>query len=823
MTTTFAAAALELRADQLRASEADMALPGCTDEISPLERVAGQERAQDALAFGLKLPHRGFNIAVSGPTASGRSTAALLLVQEAAAQQPAPSDWVYLFNFADPYRPSAVSLPPGAGDNLQRDLARLVDACRDQIPTAFEGDSYQERRQEALKPIQAERERLLEHLQQQAEELSFIINVTPQGFIAMPRGRDGKPLPAEIFQQLPEDVRADIDRRGGLVQEQVQITVKDLRRLDQRAHEAVRMLDRDVTRFIIGPILDDLREKYGVHGLAGHCTALEQDILEHLDTFRRFSPGAMEHLPGALLQQVTDERDTLLKRYTVNLFVTHGDQPAAHAPVVDENQPTYYSIFGRLDYQARFGSMTTDFTLIRPGAIHLANGGYLILQAQDLFTDPRTWIKLKRSLKTQQIRVEDIGDMLVPFPTVTLIPEPIPLNVKVVLVGTPYLFALLDAVDPDFADLFKIRAEFEPDTPNSPLTQQSYAAFVCRTVGTCGLKHFNQDALREILHYGNRLAGRQDRLSTQYGAIADLCQEASQIATAAGGDRVGAGHVRAAIDGKDRRSGLVPDRLRHMIAEGTLHVETSGAVVGQVNGLAVYQMGARAFGTPARITCRVGLGQRGVVDIEREVERSGAIHSKGVLVLSGYLAGTFGRRRPLAFNASLTFEQSYSEVDGDSASSAELYAILTALAEVPIRQDIAVTGSVDQFGRVQPVGGVTEKIEGFFDVCREVGLTGSQGVIIPRTNVVNLTLRPDVADAVRDGRFHVWAIARVEEGLELLTGLSAGLPDADGNYPDGAIFQRVCTALDEMAKLAGPPTRGRDGSAAGSSLPDGHA
>ena len=481
--------------------------------------------------------------------------------------------------------------------------------------------------------------------------------------------------------------------------------------------------------------------------------------------------------------------------------------------MVDERQPTYYNLFGRLDYQPRFGSMTTNFTMIRAGAVHMANGGYLILQVQDLLNDPRSWMKLKRSMKNRQVRVEDSGDMPSMQPMVHLVPEPIPLDVKVVLVGPPMTFSLLEAIDADFSDLFKIRAEFQPDTPLGPVTIHSYASFVRLGCDEAGLRPFQRGALEEVLRYGSRLAGRQDRLSNRYGLIRDLCEEANQHAADADSPEVEGEHVRAALQAMVRRSDLVPDRLRRMIAEGTLHIETTGSVVGQVNGLAVYQVGSRAFGTPTRITCRTGAGSLGVVAIEREVERSGAIHTKGVLVLSGYLMGTFGRSHPLSFSASVTFEQSYEEVDGDSASSAELYAILTSLARVPMRQDIAVTGSVDQFGNVQPVGGVTEKVEGFFDVCQAIGLSGSQGVVIPKANEVNLTLRDEVAQAVAAGQFHVWSVSRVEEGLELLTGISAGERSEpgdsgdsgeDGAFAAGTIFGRVEARLNAMREAATP-------------------
>ena len=805
-------AALELRPEDLRAQIPLDELPPSWEAIEPLERLAGQQRALDAIRFGLAVHADGYNIAISGPRSSGKNMAARLLVREVAEKTPPPRDWVYLHNFSDPYRPRAVALPPALGDDLQRDLEQIAEACRTGIPRAFESDSYQERRGQALQPIGEEHERMLDALRTEAGAEGFVINVTPMGFVPVPKGQDGRPISPEAYGAFPEEVRQAIDARRKVVQERITAAIRDLRQMDRRSQEVIEELDREVTRFVVGPILDEVRERFGQYGLRPHFDAVEQDILKHLERYKRATPEEAEKLPPQFLAQADGEREQLLQRYTVNLFITHGDEPAEHAPVVEERQPTYYNLFGRLDYQPRLGSLVTDFTQIRPGALHRANGGYLILQALDLLQDPRSWIKLKRSLKSEELRVEDIAAEYTPLPTANLIPEAIPLNVKVLLVGPPTLFALLDGGDPDFPELFKIRAEFEPDTPSDADSLRSYAGFVRRTCDDCHLRPFDREALAELIRFGARLAGRKDRLSARYGAIGDLCQEASQIATEQGMAGVTPEHVLAAIRGKQHRSGLIPDRMRRMIAEGTLHVQVSGTVVGQVNGLAVYQLGSQAFGTPMRITCRAGIGQRGVVAIEREVERSGAIHSKGVLVLTGYLTGQFGRERPLAFTASLTFEQSYDEVDGDSASSAELYAILTALARTPMRQDIAVTGSVDQFGNIQPVGGVTEKVEGFFDVCREVGFTGTQGVIIPRSNVVNLTLRPDIVQAAEAGRFRVWAIARVEEGLEILTGIPAGHADETGQYPVGTIFRGVTDALDEMQRRA--PAPGGDGRAA---------
>lgn len=792
----------ELRPDRYRAVITREHVPASTREIAPLDHLAGQDRALEAIRFGLDVTADGYNIIVSGPMSSGRNTAVAQMVSVVAPGRPTPGDWFYLYSFADPYRPRAASLPAGLGVPFQRDMARLAEACRTQLPAAFEDDSYQDRSQKVLEPIAAQRDRLLEELQQVAARNGFTVSVTPMGFVAMPVGQDGRPFAPEVLASLPQELRETIQGKGAIVEEAIQATVREFRRLDSEAHVAVDSLDRDVLKFVVGHVLDELRQAYGTYdGIGTHLDAIERDIAENLGQYKGFTHTAIQQLPPQLVAQAIEEREQLLRRYGVNLFVSHPDANAG-APIVREQHPTYFNLFGRVDYEARMGAMTTDFTRIRPGSAHQANGGYLIIQLEELLTDARAWLMLKRALKTHEVRVEGIGDLVMPFPTVNLVPEPMPFHAEVILVGQPQMVALLEALDPDFPQLFKARAEFEPDVPADDENLAAYTAFVRRVTDTCSLPPFDADALAEVIHYGHRLAGRQDRLSSRYGAIADLCEEAAREARAPGQDEVKGRHVLAAIDGRRRRSSMIPDRLRRAITEGTLRVETSGSAVGQVNGLAVYEVGSFAFGTPMRISCQTGLGRRGVIAIEREVERSGAIHSKGVLVLSGYLIGTFGRRQPLAFTASLTFEQSYDEVEGDSASSAELYAILTSLAGLPVRQDIAVTGSVDQFGRIQAVGGVTQKVEGFFDVCAERGLTGTQGVIIPATNVVNLTLRPDIVEAALAGKFHIWPVEHVEEGLELLTGVPAGSPDATGAYPDGSLFARVSATLAEMLRIA---------------------
>jgi predicted ATP-dependent protease len=798
----------ELKAEQLRAGLPLGAFPQSSDEVAALPAVWGQQRAREAIAFGLGLAGDGHNIVVAGSRSSGRTMMVRALVNEAALARSPAADWCYLHNFRDPDRPRAVTLPLGLGYRLQHDLAGLVRACREEIPNAFESDSYEQRRAEALRPIREAREQAVVDLRQAAAGDGFSVTLSAAGLVAQPVTADGTPLSQEALVALSEQERLDLQRRTTAVEAAIASALRRLRALDAEAVVALADLDKDVVRFVVGHILQTLREQYGRHGLNPHFAAIEDDLLHNVERFKAGSStagGRADRQDGAV---ETGLEDTL-KRYSVNLFTTHEAEPASEsAPVVEEPHPTHRNLFGYINYQYRLGSLSTDFTQVKPGSVHMANAGYLILQLEDLLADAQVWVTLKRCLKAREVRVGGVDDAP-PSPAMTLSPAPIPLSVKVVLIGRPRTVALLEAADPEFPELFKIRADFEPDLACDEAGLTAYFGLVRRTVERCRLRPFRRDALAEVIHFGTRLAARQDRLTAQFGLIVDLCQEASHVADLAGAPAVQGTHVAAAIEGKRRRSSLIPERLRELMAEGALRIETTGAVAGQVNGLAVYQTGAQSFGTPLRITCRTGIGRKGIVDIEREVERSGAIHSKGVLVLSGYLVGTFGSAAPLSFTASLTFEQSYDEVEGDSASSAELYAILAALGRVLLRQDVAVTGSVDQFGHVQAVGGVTEKIEGFYDLCSLRGLSGSQGVIIPTTNVLNLVLRPDVIEAVAAGRFHLWAVSSIEEGLEILSGVPAGNLQPDGSYPAGTVFRAVSDAVAAMRRaVAGEPVHG---------------
>lgn len=796
-------------AERLRvaASAMRLTLPvefaGSTEEIEPLQGVAGQLRAQEAIRFGLAITADGYNIAISGSPSSGRSTIARDLVAEAAALRPTPDDWCYLYNFAEPRKPVAVSLPPGGAAELEKGLVNLARICKEELPRAFDSDGYTGKVQATVEPFSKQREETLRVLELSVRELGFLLNQTPMGLVPVPIGANGAPMSQEEFDAQPDQRRREIEQRSGEAAAAIANAFRQVRHFEAEAATAVEAVDAEITRFVIGPVLDDLRQMFPNGTLGESLAAIEADIVANVAVFKRFTEGFGESAPPQVVAEYVGVREQLLNRYRVNVLVRQAHATVG-APAVHEQHPSFANLFGRVEFENRMGALVSDFTQVRAGAVHTANGGFLILNVQDVLAEPRVWPALKRALKTHEIRAGADYESWLPFPVVDLAPQGIPLDIKVVLIGEPQMFALLDVLDDDFSMLFKIRAEFEPDVEADANAAMAYGQFVRRTSDELKLRSFSRSALEEVLRYGSRLAQRNDRLTSRYGVIADLCVEANHVADVAMAELVDGSHVLAALAGKQSRSELVASRLRRLIAEGILHVETTGAVVGQVNGLAVYESGSHAFGTPLRITCRVGPGRQGVVAIERETERSGAIHTKGVLVISGFLNGTFGRLVPLAFSASLTFEQSDDEVEGDSASSAELYAILTSLANIPVKQSIAVTGSVDQFGNIQAVGGVTEKIEGFFDLCQTVGITGDQGVIIPAANLRSLTLRPDVVAAAEEGKFSIWATSRIEEGLELLTGRPAGVANKKGEYPWNSVFGQVAAALERMHAAASP-------------------
>ncbi|GIU96090.1 MAG: ATP-dependent protease [Gaiellaceae bacterium] len=781
-----------LRPEQLR-RRVDPARLGfsSTEEVAPLVGTVGQPRALDALEFGLAVETHGFNVFVSGLPGSGRLATVLDYLRARAAKRPAPPDWVYVHDFEDGDRPNAIALPAGRGAEFAHAMDEFVESARREIQRAFESEEYDRRQREIVAEIAAKREREEQELTAFAAERMIALKTTLMGVASIPLV-DGKPITREQFEQLPEEQRAAITRATAEVEERAASFIRQIRRLEQEAARRVRELEREVALFACEPLLRELRERFGdVEGVLAYLDAVQNDVLANIADFRGEAEPQLP-FPGF----VPRPRD--FSRYSVNVLVDNSG--AEGAPIVVERNPSYYNLLGRIEYRASFGAMVTDFREIKAGALHRANGGFLVLDALDVLRHPFAWEALKRAVRSSEARIESLGEEFSTIPLATLRPEPIPLDVKVVLIGPPLLYHLLYSLDEDLRELFKVKADFSPELDWTREHERNYAAFVSRSVRDNGLRHFDPTAVARLIEHGARLRESQRKLSARLLEISDLVAEASFWAERAGRELVEAADVEVAIGKREFRSNLLEERIRELVADGTLVIETRGERVGQVNGLSILDLGDYSFGRPNRVSARVSLGRGRIESIEREIELSGPIHSKGVLILSGYLAATYAQEWPLAMSATLTFEQSYDEVEGDSASSTELYALLSALSGLPLDQGIAVTGSVDQHGRVQAVGGVTRKVEGFFATCKAQGLTGEQGVIVPAANVRNLMLHEDVVQAVREGAFHVWAVKTVDEGIELLTGRRAGRRRADGSYPPGTVHALVQERLAGFAR-----------------------
>ncbi len=757
-----------------------------TEEVTPLEGTVGQPRAIDALEFGLKIRTPGFNVFATGISGSGRLTTVLDHVKRAAAERPVPRDWVYVHNFAQPDHPVSFSMPAGMGRGLARDLELFVTDSRREIARAFDHEEYQQRRSAIAAGIDEQAAALRKEFEGMALIAGFSLQFTSGGLALIPIV-SGHPLTPQEVEALSPDEREAIQRRAGELQRNLEVELPRLHQVERDGIERLTALERETALGAVAPLLLVLREKYaGERGVLEHLGAIEADVPEHLVDFRRDAPPPGTMPPG--LPGSADAYEDHTVRYRANVIVDNTG--ATSAPVVIERNPTYYNLLGRVEYRATFGAMVTDFRQIRAGSLHRANGGFLVVYAQHLLEQPFVWEAIKRALSTELIAVENLAEQITPIPTTSLRPQAIPLDVKVVLIGSPRLHRVLSGVDDDFLGLFKVQADFAPEMPWADDSVRSYAAFIRRTVDSAGLKHFTGGGVARVVEHGARLREDQHRLSTRLAEIADIVAEASYWAGAAGHDLVDAEDVEQAIAKRAYRSNLTEERLHAFIDERVISIETDGEKVGQVNGLSVIELGGHSFGMPTRITASVSVGRGRLESIEREINASGPIHSKGFLILSGYLAEQYAQDHPFPMRATITFEQSYDEVEGDSASSTELYAILSALSGIPINQSIAVTGSVDQHGVVQAVGGVNEKVEGFFKVCSARGLTGRQGVMIPASNVDNLMLDHPVVEAVREGKFHVWAVSSIDEGIELLTGRPAGAI-AGGEYPPGSVHRLV--------------------------------
>ncbi len=774
-----------------------------TADLEDLTEVVGQSRAVEALQFGIGIQRDGYNIFALGPVGTGKRSLVRQFFEKQAAADPTPSDWCYVHNFEQPHKPRALRLPAGKGAALRKDMKELVEELRATLSAAFESEEYQTRRQIIEEEFKERQQQAFETLQQRARERGLTLLRTPAGLVLAPM-REGEVLSPEELQNLPQEEREHLEADAEELQEELQKILRQVPRWQREARERMKKLNRDMTNFAVGGLIDELREKYADFSEVGdYLNSVQEDVIENARDFlaaEERQPGGQQNgsEQGSMLPSRMGIGVSALRRYQVNVLVDHSRSEGA--PVIYEDNPTYQNLIGRVEHRAQMGALLTDFNLIKPGALHRANGGYLMLDARKVLLQSYAWEGLKRALRAGQIRIESIGQMLSLISTVSLEPEFIPLDVKVALLGDRMLYYLLSQFDPEFSDLFKVEVDFDEQMDRSQQNQALYARLIASMARKEELRSFDRGAVARIIEYSARMVGDAEKLSAQMRRVGNLLREADYWAGQNGNGVVSVADVQKAIDAQIYRSDRLRERIQEEIRRGTILIDTEEVKVGQVNGLSVIQLGDSAFGRPSRITARVRLGKGEVVDIEREVELSGPIHSKGVLILSGFLGARYVVDKPLSLSASLVFEQSYSGVEGDSASSAELYALLSAVAQVPIKQSLAVTGSVNQHGQVQAIGGVNDKIEGFFDICKARRLTGEQGVLIPASNVKHLMLRQDVIEAVDAGRFHIYPIEWVDQGMEILTGMPAGERDEAGNYPEGSINYRVEARLADLAE-----------------------
>jgi len=768
-----------------------------TETMEPTDAIIGQDRAQKALRFGLEIQEKGFNIYVAGMPGTGRRTAVKKFLNELAKTKPRADDWVYVNNFANPYEPLAIRLPPGTGSQLRTDMASFVAEARRALPRAFESEDYAARRQEALGKLDTERAAIISEVTASAAQQGFTIQMGPTGLVIIPV-IDNKPLTEEEFNALPQETRDTIIHKREALDADLRVGFRRMRELDTKGTEAVTKFNSEIALYAIGHLLAGLKEKYGTHpDLPVYIDSVQKDILDNLGTFLGSTPQPQEEVPPQFRQWIA--KDLAFRKYEVNVVVDNAG--AGGAPVVFEEIPSYQNLLGRAEREVQFGVVTTDFMMIRPGSVHKANGGYLVIPVLDLFRYPLAWDGLKSALRTEKVRIEEPGEQAGFIITRGLRPQPIPLSMKVILIGTPEIYQILQG-DPDYPDLFKVRADFDTVMNRNEDNTKNYAAFLCTLCKRFSLHHLDNTAVAKVVEYGSRLAEDQKKLSTRFASVADLIREANFYAVQEKAPYITMKHIEKAFEEKIYRSNMVQQKIQEFTERGVFLIDTKGMQVGQINGLSVMELGDFAFGRPSRVTASVAVGRDGIIDIERQAQLGGPTHTKGVLILGGYLANKYAQDKPLSLSAKLVFEQSYGGVDGDSASSTELYAILSALSGLPLKQSIAVTGSVNQRGEVQAIGGVNEKLEGFFEVCKAKGLTGAQGAMIPASNVQNLMLKEELVEAAEAGKFSIYPARTVDEGIEFLTGVPAGERQADGSYEEGTVNYLVNKRLQEMAEMA---------------------
>lgn len=789
-------------------------------DTSILEGVIGQGRAVKSMEFGLSMNVPGYNIFVLGPQGTGKSTYTQAAVSKLAANNRVPNDWCYINNFSEWDKPLAISLPAGKGKEFQKDMDKLIVNLTVYIPKAFEGSNFQQQKESLIRKVNERMASILREIEKIATDAGFGIEQSGQKILLIPL-KDNRLITPEEYKELDVEKREEIDNKRTKIASEIDDKIRDGQIYQRKAEEQAMEIEKQTAYKAAEPLTNQLKEKYkDIDEIVDYLEKVLKDAAENHTIFRSAvsvitDEVVTEEQDGS--DQADEEEDNIFDtkiletkdsknpftRYKVNLFVNNEDTKGA--PVIIESNPYYYNLFGKIEYKNHMMTTMTDFTMIKSGALQRANGGFLILQAKDLVMDPYAWDALKKALKYKQAVVENIGEQSRFIPTVTLKPQPIPLNVKVILVGSHLYYHILSA-DEDFKKLFKVNVDFDVEMNRTPENIQNYVSFIGSLAEKENLKHLNCSAMAKVVEFGSRLADDQNKLSTRFNVVSEIIYEASALAEseAYNSQFVDTVHVDMAIKNRKYRSNMIEEKMQQQILQKKVLIDTEGMVVGQVNGLSVMSTSGYSFGLPSRITARTYSGREGIINIERETEMSGNIHSKGVLTLNGYLGGKFAQEKQLGLTAQVTFEQLYGGVEGDSASSTELYAILSSLSGVPIKQSLAVTGSVNQMGEIQPIGGVNEKIEGFFDICTLKGLTGEQGVIIPESNVDNLMLKDEVIEAVKNNKFHIYSVKKIEEGIELLTGVPAGEPDQYGDYPKDTIFYLANQKLKEYNKILEP-------------------
>ncbi|MEJ5377931.1 MAG: ATP-binding protein [bacterium] len=762
-----------------------------TDQIPQLDgEIVGQKRALRALELATRVSERDYNVFVSGPARTGKTFLVTSYLSRVAKGLPTPPDWVYVNDFKDLDRPKVLCLPPGRGRQLRKDLENLVKEIQTELTKAFHADGYQLLRDKLQAELDRARTELLRDLERRVEAEGFVLHVGGEG-MSISAAREGRPLSDEEIRSLGEQERARLEKIGDALHGELNRVAREMQAMDRNLREKEAALREEVARQTVAPLFQRMEALYGdVEPVRNFLGEMQEDLLARLEELAPWEEGQEDM--GAPGESPWD-------RYKINLFVEHASDGGA--PVVMEPNPTYPNLFGKVERRAEMGVLTTDIQLIRPGAIHKANGGFLILQAEDVLQWPLAWEALKRALRFGEIRIEDTGEQMGVVTAKGLSPEPIPLQCRVVLIGSPGLHQMLYMYDDQFRKIFKVKADLDDEMDRGPEELRAFCSYLATVCRKWNLLPIDRTGMARLVEYGSELAGHQEKLTLQLSEVEDIVREAHIWAREQGASIINVNHVEQAIQEKTRRSNLPEEKIQELIQQGVLLISTQGKAVGVVNGLSVYDLGDHIFARPSRVTGSISLGRDGVLDIEREAKLGGNIHTKGILILTGFLRWRFAQDKPLSLSASLCFEQSYEDVEGDSASCAELCALLSALADLPVEQGIAVTGAVSQHGEVLPVGDVTRKIEGFYEVCKLQGLSGSQGVIIPAANLQDLMLPMEIVNAVRRKKFHVFAVENVDQAMEILTGVPAGKLQEDGAFEPGSINDRIDETLRRLNEL----------------------